>query len=192
MPLSQTRQRRQGSPSCLRTCFRPPREGAGRTNARRVTRSVHDFTSRLSDTSARAAMKHLDQASLDPLGTEERPRLSLVKTSQTPGAPSPSGRVASETSPCWEEEERKQEGQRPFVETETQNPLAHFTGAEPVSTEASPSECHQGAAPRGEHRCGSTWSRRWTTRERGEHGRDRGGPGRRAWRGNVKERGHED
>ena len=59
-------------------------------------------------------MKHLDQASLAPLGTEERTRLSLVKTSHTPGAPSASGRVASETPSCREEKVRKQEGQRPL------------------------------------------------------------------------------
>ena len=118
-------------------------------------------------------MKHLDQASLAPLGTEEPTRLSLVKTSQTLGAPSASGRVASETPPCWEEKERKQEGHT----SQVLNP----------SPRSQSSECHQGAAPRGEHRCGSAWSRRWPTRERGEHGRDRRGPDRRAWRGNEKE-----
>ena len=46
MPLSQSRQRRRVSPSCRRTCFRPPREGAGRISAGRVRRSVHDLTSR--------------------------------------------------------------------------------------------------------------------------------------------------
>ena len=33
----------------------------------------------------------------------------------------------------------------------------------------------------------SAWSRRWPTRERGEHGRDRRGPERKAWRGCGKE-----
>ena len=32
---------------------------------------------------------HLDQASLAPLETDERTRLSQVKTSHTPGAPQP-------------------------------------------------------------------------------------------------------
>ena len=40
MPLSQSRQQRRTSPSCLRTCFLPPREEAGRTSAGRVRRSV--------------------------------------------------------------------------------------------------------------------------------------------------------
>ena len=59
-------------------------------------------------------MRPLDQASLAPLVTEERTRLSLVKTSQKPGAPSANGRVVSETPPCLEEKGRKQEGQRPL------------------------------------------------------------------------------
>ena len=72
-------------------------------------------------------MKHLDQASLAPMGTEERTRLSQVKTSHTPGAPSASGRVASETPSCLEEKVRKQEGQRP-LKTEAQYSLAHLAG----------------------------------------------------------------
>ena len=36
-------------------------------------------------------MKHLDQASLAPLGTEERTRLSMVENSHTPRAPSAKG-----------------------------------------------------------------------------------------------------
>ena len=110
MPLSQSKQRRRTSPSWRRTCLRPPREDAGRTRAGTVKRSVHDLRFRRATTSAKAVIKHLDQASWAPLGTEVRTRLSLVKTSHTPGAPSVRGRDMSETPSGPEANERKHEG----------------------------------------------------------------------------------
>ena len=53
MPLSQSRHRRRTSLSWRRTFFLPPLEGAGRTSAGKVNRSVHDLTSRCVITSAR-------------------------------------------------------------------------------------------------------------------------------------------
>ena len=104
MPLSQSEQRRRISPSWRSTCLRPPRVGAGRTRAGSVKRSVHDLISLCATVSAKAVIKHLDQVSRAPLGTDVRTSLSLVKTS------SARGRDESEATSDRVVNERKQEG----------------------------------------------------------------------------------
>ena len=66
-------------------CRRPPREGAARTSARRVRRSVQEWVSRCATMSERTMTRQRDQASPAPAGTEDRTRGPLVKTSQMVG-----------------------------------------------------------------------------------------------------------
>ena len=78
MPLIQSVQSRRVSCSWWRARRLPLRDGAARTRAGRVTRSVQDRTSLCAATSAR----HVDQASRAPAGTKVRTRLPLVTRSE--------------------------------------------------------------------------------------------------------------
>ena len=80
-------------------------------------------------------MRHLDQASRAPLGTDERTRLSLTKTSQTLGAPSARGREDSDASAGRETRVRKK-GRAAIVEAQAQNTLADLTGTKPLTAKA--------------------------------------------------------
>ena len=114
MPLSQSKQRRRTSPSWRSTCFRPPREGAGRTRAGSVKRSVHDLRSRCATTSAKAVIKDLDQASRASLRYPSANPPVAGKNLPLTGSPL---RQGDETCPRhrldMEANERKQEGQQP-------------------------------------------------------------------------------
>ena len=67
----------------------------------------------------------MDQASRAPLGSDERTRLSLTKTSQTLGAPS-ARRARDESAKT---------GMAATVEAQAQNSLADLTGAKPMTSE---------------------------------------------------------
>ena len=145
MPLSQSKQRRRISPSWRSTCFRPPRVGAGRTSGKR-----QEIGPRLVVPMCNNVSQGRDQASgpsvRSALGYDVRTRLSLVKTSHTPGAPSARGRDESEATPDRAVNVLKQEGQRPLrrrVRTHWQTspilkpcPRSQFTGMSPASCPA--------------------------------------------------------
>ena len=99
-PLIQSKHRRLISLSARAVCRRPPREGAARTSAGRVRRSVQERVSLCATMSERAMTRQRDQASRAPAGTEDLTRGPLVKTSQIVGAPSARGRESVGRS--WE------------------------------------------------------------------------------------------
>ena len=77
-------------------------------------------------------------------------------------------------------------GRATTVETKTQN-LSHTSQVLNPSPRSQSIGMSPRSALKGEHRCVSAWSRRWPTREKDGHGRDRRGPHRKAWSGCGKE-----
>ena len=75
-------------------------------------------------------MRHLDQASPTPLGTDERTRLSLTKTSMTLGS-GPHQREGERTQKRGPGARRECEAAT--VEAQAQNTLAALTGTKPLT-----------------------------------------------------------